>query len=66
MASKRKRVDLSLKEKIAVIKASEEADSSQRKLAEHIEVGKIQIQVFLRKKQELLDVFKATSNLQRK
>ena len=40
MASKRKRVDLSLKEKIAVIKASEEADSSQRKLAERFGVGK--------------------------
>ena len=66
MASKRKRVDLSLKEKIAVIKASEEADSSQRKLAERFGVGKTQIQVILSKKQELLDAFKANGNLQRK
>ena len=54
MASKRKRVDLSLKEKIAVIKASEEADSSQRKLAERFGVGKTQIQVILSKKQEIV------------
>ena len=63
MGSKRKRVDLSLERKIVVIKASEEAYSSQRKLAEHFGVSKTQIQVILNKKQERLDSIKANDNL---
>ena len=54
----RKRVHLSLEQKIEVIKASEQP--------ERFSVGKTQIQTILKKKRELLDAYKANANSSRK
>ena len=66
MATTKKRVDLTLQQKVEVIQASEQPGSSQRTLAEKFGVGKTQIQTILKNKRELLDAYKANADSSRK
>ena len=66
MATTKKRVDLTLQQKVEVIQASERPGSSQRTLAERFGVGKTQIQTILKKKRKLLDAYKVNADSSRK
>lgn len=57
MATTKKRVDLTLQQKVEVIQAKQPG-SSQQTLAEKFGVRKTQIQMILKKKRELLDAYK--------
>jgi hypothetical protein len=66
MTASKKRVDLTLQQKVEVIRASEQPGSSQRTLAEKFKVGKTQIQVISKRKRELLDTYKSNASSSRK
>ena len=57
MATKQKRKELSLKEKVSVIRAHEEPGSSQRKLAAQFGIGKTQVQCILKRKAEYMAAY---------
>ena len=57
MATKQKCKELSLKEKVSVIRAHEEPGSSQRKLAAQFGIGKTQVQCILKRKAEYMAAY---------
>ena len=65
-AKSKKRVELTLQQKIKVIQASKKPGSSQRTLAKKLGVGKTQIQTILKKKHKLLDAYKVNADSSRK
>ena len=64
MSSKSTRKDLTLKEKIDLIKASD--NLSQRKLAEKFGCGKTSVGSILKRKAEYLDQWEANANQDRR
>ena len=61
--SAKKRNDLSLQQKVSVIKASEKVPKpSIRKLAEEFNCGKTQISTILQNKHEILDMYETNAS----